>query len=154
VCGTAITPATAITRRSCSISSATLESSALRPGNVHNADGWDGALKPVVVRYRGKVSRIYFRAARGAASRLHPPSVLQKGRKSANIHACSGVIRRIPVSSSAPQRCLKSVPLWRMIMLPASSAPTRRSLLATAAAVGAVGSILRATPKLRPDSCG
>ena len=39
-----------------------LECSALRPGNVHSADGWDGTLKPVVVRYRGKVSRIYFRA--------------------------------------------------------------------------------------------
>ncbi len=39
--------------------------SALRPGNVHSADGWDGVLKPVAVRYQGKVSRIYFRA--GAA---------------------------------------------------------------------------------------
>jgi hypothetical protein len=36
----------------------------LRPAshNVHSADGWEGALKPVIVRYRGKVSRIYFRA--------------------------------------------------------------------------------------------
>jgi hypothetical protein len=33
-----------------------------RPGNVHSADGWDGVLKPVVARYQGKVSRIYFRA--------------------------------------------------------------------------------------------
>ena len=39
-----------------------LERCALRPGNVHSADGWDGVLKPVVARYRGKVSRIYFRA--------------------------------------------------------------------------------------------
>src|SRR5262245_58921716 len=39
-----------------------LERCALRPGNVHSADGWDGVLKPVVVRYQGKVSRIYFRA--------------------------------------------------------------------------------------------
>jgi hypothetical protein len=105
-------------------------------------------LKPVIVRYQGKVLRIYFRADaafampgvyerleaerikyairlpanrvlqnrigyllkrpvgrppnearryyanfRGAASRLHPASVLQKGRKSANIH---GVIRGNP----------------------------------------------------------
>jgi hypothetical protein len=35
---------------------------ALRPGSVHSADGWDGVLKPVVARYQGKVSRIYFRA--------------------------------------------------------------------------------------------
>jgi|ERR1700722_20534367 Transposase DDE domain group 1 len=39
-----------------------LERCALRPGNVHSADGWEGALKPVLARYRGKVSRIYFRA--------------------------------------------------------------------------------------------
>ena len=39
-----------------------LERSALRPGNVHSADGWDGVLKPVVTRYQGKVSRIDFGA--------------------------------------------------------------------------------------------
>jgi len=40
-----------------------LERCALRPGNVHSADGWDAVLKPVVARYhQGKVSRIYFRA--------------------------------------------------------------------------------------------
>src|ERR1700726_3511848 len=40
----------------------------LRPGNVHSADGWDGVLKPVVERYQGKVSRIYFRADAGFAN--------------------------------------------------------------------------------------
>src|SRR6516164_8429779 len=35
---------------------------ALRAGNVHSADGWGDVLKPVVARYQGKVSRIYFRA--------------------------------------------------------------------------------------------
>ena len=39
-----------------------LERCTLRPGNVHSADGWEGVLKPVVKRYQGKVSRIYFRA--------------------------------------------------------------------------------------------
>jgi hypothetical protein len=39
-----------------------LERYALRAGNVHSADGWDDVLKPVVARYQGKVSRIYFRA--------------------------------------------------------------------------------------------
>ena len=38
-----------------------LECCALRAGNVHSADGWD-VLKPVVARYQGRVSRIYFRA--------------------------------------------------------------------------------------------
>jgi|ERR1700751_1415285 Transposase DDE domain group 1 len=35
---------------------------ALRAGNVHSADGWEDVLKPVVIRYKGKVSRLYFRA--------------------------------------------------------------------------------------------
>jgi hypothetical protein len=39
-----------------------LERCALRPGNVHSADGWESVLKPVIVRYQGKVLRIYFRA--------------------------------------------------------------------------------------------
>jgi hypothetical protein len=45
-----------------------LERCALRPGNVHSADGWDDVLKPVVARYQGNVSRIYFRADAGFAS--------------------------------------------------------------------------------------
>jgi hypothetical protein len=39
-----------------------LERCALRPGNVHSADGWQSVLGPVVGRYRDKVSRLYFRA--------------------------------------------------------------------------------------------
>src|SRR6266852_5155377 len=39
-----------------------LERCVLRPGNVHSADSWDSVLKPVIVRYQGKVLRIYFRA--------------------------------------------------------------------------------------------
>jgi Transposase DDE domain group 1 len=45
-----------------------LERCALRPGNVHSADQWEGVLKPVVARYQGKVSRIYFRADAGFAN--------------------------------------------------------------------------------------
>jgi hypothetical protein len=45
-----------------------LERCALRPGNVHGADSWERVLKPVVERYRGKVSRIYFRADAGFAN--------------------------------------------------------------------------------------
>ncbi len=41
------------------------------------------------------------RAARGTGSRLHLPSVLQKGRKSANIHGRSAVIRGIPVEMTS-----------------------------------------------------
>src|SRR5262245_54926176 len=52
--GFGITPAPVITR-----CSGHLERCALRPGN---ADGWKDVLDPVVQRYRGKVTRIYFRA--------------------------------------------------------------------------------------------
>ena len=45
-----------------------LERCALRPGNVHSADGWEGVLKPVVARYEGRVSRIYFRGDAGFAN--------------------------------------------------------------------------------------
>jgi hypothetical protein len=38
-----------------------LECRALRPGNVHSADGWRDVLEPVVSRYRGRVKRLYFR---------------------------------------------------------------------------------------------
>jgi hypothetical protein len=45
-----------------------LERCALRPGNVHSADGWKDVLAPVVARYRGKVSRLYLRADAGFAN--------------------------------------------------------------------------------------
>jgi hypothetical protein len=45
-----------------------LEHCALRPSNVHSADGWDAVLKPVVTRYQGKVSHIYFRADAGVVN--------------------------------------------------------------------------------------
>ncbi len=38
-----------------------LERCALRPGNVHSADGWKDVLEPVVARYRGMFKRRYFR---------------------------------------------------------------------------------------------
>src|SRR2546430_281430 len=38
-----------------------VERCALRPGNVHSADGWENVLKPAIERYRGKAFRIYFR---------------------------------------------------------------------------------------------
>jgi hypothetical protein len=45
-----------------------LERSALRPGNAHSAMGWEDVLKPVVARYKGRVSRLYFRGDAGFAS--------------------------------------------------------------------------------------
>jgi len=45
-----------------------LEHCALRPGNVHSADGWRDVLAPVVARYRSKVQHLYFRADAGFAN--------------------------------------------------------------------------------------
>jgi hypothetical protein len=55
-----------------------LERCSLRPGNVHSADGWDVVLKPVVARYQGKVSRIYFRADAGFANPGPPPTTRRR----------------------------------------------------------------------------
>jgi hypothetical protein len=38
-----------------------VERCALRPGNVHNADGWRAILEPVIARYRDTGKRLYFR---------------------------------------------------------------------------------------------
>jgi len=38
-----------------------VERCALRPGNVHSADGWRAVLEPVVARYQGTLKRLYFR---------------------------------------------------------------------------------------------
>jgi hypothetical protein len=38
-----------------------LERCALRPGNVHSADGWEDVLKPIVARSRGTATSIAFR---------------------------------------------------------------------------------------------
>src|SRR5215213_5186960 len=38
-----------------------LERCALRPGNVHSAEGWREVLEPVVARYRHKMKRRYLR---------------------------------------------------------------------------------------------
>jgi hypothetical protein len=53
-----------------------LERCTLRPGNVHSADGWESVFKPVIVRYQGKVLRIYFRAESEVPGSREPlPSV-------------------------------------------------------------------------------
>ena len=37
-----------------------MERCALRPGNVHSADGWEEVLNPIIARYRGTVGTIAF----------------------------------------------------------------------------------------------
>ena len=38
-----------------------VERCALRPGNVHSADGWRAVLEPVITRYRGSLKHLYLR---------------------------------------------------------------------------------------------
>jgi Transposase DDE domain group 1 len=45
-----------------------LERCALRPGNVHSAEGWRDVLGPVIARYRTTMKRRYFRADAAFAS--------------------------------------------------------------------------------------
>ncbi len=45
-----------------------LERCSRRPGNGHSADDWEGVLKPVVVRYKGRKVRLYFRGDAAFAS--------------------------------------------------------------------------------------
>ena len=45
-----------------------LERCALRPGNVHSADGWREVLEPVVARHRERNLRRYFRGDAAFAS--------------------------------------------------------------------------------------
>ncbi len=45
-----------------------LERCSLHPGNVHSADDWEGMLKPVVVRYKSRKLRRYFRGDAAFAS--------------------------------------------------------------------------------------
>src|SRR3954471_22549009 len=45
-----------------------LERCALRPGNVHSAEGWREVLEPIIARYRTTMKRRYFRADAGFAS--------------------------------------------------------------------------------------
>src|SRR3712207_1373241 len=44
-----------------------LERCALRPGNVHSAEGWRPVLEPVIARYRGRGLALYFRGDAGFA---------------------------------------------------------------------------------------
>jgi hypothetical protein len=49
-----------------------VERCALRPGNVHSADGWRAVLEPVVARYRDSVKRLYFRGDAAFANPIEP----------------------------------------------------------------------------------
>ena len=97
-----------------------LERCALRPGNVHSADGWEGVLEPVVARYRGKVSRLYFRADAAFANpevyefleaerlQVRDPAACQPSLAGAGSATCSsarsGALRTRSVASTPASR--------------------------------------------------
>jgi len=83
-----------------------LERCALRAGNVHSADGWDDVLKPVVARYQGKVSRIYFRADAAFAM----PEVLRVLSTTSAGRASNGSRRAKARSSGRDCRAERSPP--------------------------------------------
>jgi hypothetical protein len=71
-----------------------VERYALRPHNVHSADGWRAVLEPVVARYRGTVMRLYFRAM--------PPSPTRKSMSSSK--AGIGCAIRLPANRVLQER--------------------------------------------------
>jgi hypothetical protein len=90
-----------------------LERCALRPGNVHSAEGWGDVLKPVVVRYQGKVLRIYFRADAAFAM----PGVYE-------YLEAERIKYVVPVGSSRNRECLSPIP--RLYRGNSAAAPTRQ----------------------------
>jgi Transposase DDE domain group 1 len=112
-----------------------LERCALRPGNVHSADGWEGVLKPVVARYKGQISRIYFRGDAGFANpeiydylevegikyaiRLPTNRILQERishllsvRQDARRMTCGAPMRTSPIGPEAGRNRAASSPRW------------------------------------------
>ncbi len=101
-----------------------LERCALRPGNVHSADGWREVLEPVIDRYRDRKLRrsfhadaafakpeiyefleaqgsdawLYFRLAKVPSNRLAPSHLREM------VHACSIVASRVGVAGYKSMR--------------------------------------------------
>ena len=63
-----------------------VERCALRPGNVHSAEGWRAVLEPVMARYRGTVKRPYFRGDAAFANPEYTSS--SKSKASATRSGC------------------------------------------------------------------
>src|SRR6202035_1618911 len=94
-----------------------LERCALRPGNVHSADRWDGVLKPVVARYQGKVSRAHLFPGRRLASPI--PMSTSSSKPNGSPFAC----RRTASCRSVSAICSNA----RLVALPMTRADRSRS---------------------------
>ena len=107
-----------------------LERCSLCPGNVHSADGWRNVLEPVVMRYKERKVRLYFRGDAAFASpgytniskprdsyviRLKAIAILQR-----NIAICFATCRSparpfavsTPASAIRPDRGTRSAVSW------------------------------------------
>jgi hypothetical protein len=82
-----------------------LERCALRPGNVHSADGWRAVLEPVMARYQGKVGQTPPSPGRRSTSSSKP-------RASSTRFGCrpTGCCRRASPSCSGARSAARRVP--------------------------------------------
>ena len=82
-----------------------LERCALRPGNVHSADGWRAVLEPVIARYRG-VKRLYFRGDTAFAN----PEMYE-------FLEAEGIGYTIRLPANEPWRCQRPAERWSLTSL-------------------------------------
>src|SRR3569832_1495720 len=96
-----------------------LERCALRPGNVHSADGWRDLLEPVVARYRGGLKRRYFRgdaAFQPGALRVPGGRGLQVRDPPAGQRGAAGE-HRLAAEASGRPAAARGAPLPRQLQL-------------------------------------
>ncbi len=67
-----------------------LERCALRPGNVHSADGWEAVLKPVIARYADRHLMRFFRGMLPSPSRSY--TKLWKRKAISTPSACAPIV--------------------------------------------------------------
>jgi hypothetical protein len=98
-----------------------VERCALRPGNVHSADGWRAVLEPVVARYRSTVMRLYFRGDAAFANPKLYEFLEGEGMGYAiRLPAKSDLARKDWISAQAPGRATgaRGPPLLCQLRLP------------------------------------
>src|SRR5215213_4482020 len=114
-----------------------LERCALRPGNVHSAEGWREVLEPVVARYRTTLKRRYFRADAAFAS----PEVYEFLEAEGY-----GYVIRLPANAVLQRR------IAHLLTRPVGRPPTRSGAFTPASATERLLGIARAG--LWPRSSG
>ena len=93
-----------------------LERCSLRPGNVHSADGWRNVLEPVVMRYKERKVRLYFRGDAAFAS----PEIYEYLEAEGLLYA-SSASKRTRFSSGTLPICLRDLSVARPTMFAVST---------------------------------